>query len=136
MPPPTRTHLVLSAASAPYAFLCHYTYSHIAANANTLYVVLVSVLSFLYLVEVIIAVLALIVTLSLRALINAVIVAVYSLHSLSVLKQATTLSPIGALLSLLFSAGFAASLYGVIDSGRMLFTATRRRREPIYIRTT
>ena len=133
----TKIHAALLIMLPPYVLLCRYIYSHIIATGNTIYVVLVSTLSFLYLVEVIIAILSLVVTLTLRALTDLVIVAVYSLYSLSVLKQATSLSIIGASTALVFVAGFLSSLYGVIDAGKMLFTATRRRqRQPrFFIRT-
>ncbi len=132
----TRIHIALVALAPVYALLCRYIYTYIAATGNTVYVVLVSVLSFLYLVETIIAALSLVVTLAARALADLVIVITYSLYSLSVLKQATSLSPAGAFTALVFLAGFSSSLYGVIDAGKMLFTATRRRRQlPPFIRT-
>lgn len=132
----TRVHVVLVALTPIYALLCRYIYTHLAATSNTVYVVLVSVLSFLYLVEAIIAILSLVVTLAARALADLVIVVAYSLYSLSVLKQATSLSLAGALIALVFLAGFSSSLYGVIDAGKMLFTATRRRRQlPPFIRS-
>ena len=132
----TRMHIALVVLAPVYALLCHYIYTHVAATSNTVYVVLVSVLSFLYLVGAVIAILSLIVTLAARALADLVIVITYSLYSLSVLKQATSLSLAGILTALVFLAGFSSFLYGVIDTGKMLFTATRRRRQsPPFIRT-
>ncbi len=130
-------HIALVALAPAYALLCRYIYTHVAATSNTVYVVLVSVLSFLYLVETVIAILSLIVTLAARAFADLVIVIIYSLYSLSVLKQATSLSLTGALTALVFLAGFSSSLYSVIDAGKMLFTDTRRRKRQLdfFVRT-
>ncbi len=127
----TRTHIALVALAPAYALLCRYIYTHVAATSNTVYVVLVSVLSLLYLIETIIVVLSLLLTLAARTLADLVIVISYSLYSLSVLKQTTSPSPAGAFVALVFLAGFSSSLYGVIDAGKILFTATRRQVSPL-----
>lgn len=130
MPSLTRAHKALLLLAPLYAVICRLAYTHIAARGNTLYVIMVSVLSFLYLVEAAIAVLSLVVSPAIRTLADLVIVLTYSIYSLSVLKQATTPSLQAIMTATLFVAGFSSSLYGVVDAGKMLFASTRSRRRP------
>lgn len=134
---PTQTHLLLLLLMPLYIVSCRYIYSTVPGASNTFYVVSLSVLSYTYLVGIMLAVMAVLVAASLRTFIDLVISIVYSLYSLSVLRQASTLSLAAIPSVILFAAGLAAFAYSVIDAGKILFAASRQpTRRPLILPRT
>ncbi|BEP17414.1 hypothetical protein PYJP_07660 [Pyrofollis japonicus] len=135
---PTQVHLLLLLFMPLYIVSCRYIYSTVPGASNAFSVVSLSVFSYAYLVGIMLTAIAVLVSMSLRTFIDLVVSVTYSLYSLSVLRQASTLSLAAIPSAILFVAGFAAFVYSVVDAGKILFTTSRQptRRRPLILPRT
>jgi hypothetical protein len=135
---PTQVHLLLLLFMPLYIISCRYIYNTVPGASNAFSVVSLSVFSYTYLVGIMLTAIAVLVSMSLRTFIDLVVSVTYSLYSLSVLRQASTLSLAAIPSAILFVAGFAAFVYSVTDAGKILFTTSRQptRRRPLILPRT